>query len=50
MLYTEIAARYPETHKIWQPAFLLGTVMIVLGFFTEHVVNFKRRLRAAVSR
>jgi hypothetical protein len=45
MLYTEVAAKFPVFHKIWSPSFLLGTVMIVLGFFGPQVVNFKARLR-----
>ena len=47
MLYTEVAAKYPVFHKIWSPSFLLGTVMIVLGFFGQQVVNFKARLRSS---
>jgi hypothetical protein len=47
MLYTEVAAKYPVYHKVWSPTFLLGTVMIALGFWTEHIVNFKKRLRGA---
>jgi hypothetical protein len=47
MLYTEVAAKYTVYHRIWSPSFLLGTVMIVLGFWTEHIVSFKKRLRAA---
>jgi hypothetical protein len=48
MLYTEVAAQYPVTHKIWSPTFLLGTAMIVLGFWTKHIVAFKSRLRTAI--
>ena len=48
MLYTEIASKYPVTHKIWSPSFLLGTVMIVLGFFGKYVVAFKSRVRTAI--
>lgn len=45
MLYTEVAARYPAVHKIWSPTFLLGTAMIALGFFGEHIVKLKARLK-----
>ena len=47
MLYTEVAAKYPIYHKVWSPSFLLGTVMIVLGFFGDEVVKLKARLRGA---
>jgi hypothetical protein len=41
MLFTEVASRYPVTHKLWSPTMLLGIVMIVLGFFGGHIVRWK---------
>jgi len=50
MLFTEVAAKYQEVHKVWGPTFLLASVMIVLGFFTPQVVQFKARLKARAIR
>jgi hypothetical protein len=33
MLFTEVAARYPETHRWWRPATLLGMALIFVGFY-----------------
>ena len=41
MLFTEVAAKYPETHKIWSPTFLLACAMIVLGLWGGKIAEWK---------
>ena len=41
MLFTEAAAKYPVSHKIWSPTFLLAVVMIVLGLFGGKIAQWK---------
>ena len=41
MLFTEVASRYPEHHKLWRPATLLGIVMIILGLFGGKIIQWK---------
>jgi len=56
MLFTEVASRYPETHKWWRPATLLGMALIFLGFFGGRIAERKlekaraRRERGTASR
>ena len=41
MLFTEVAAKYPESHRLWRPATLLGIAMIVLGVWGGQIAKWK---------
>lgn len=43
MLFTEVAAKYPVSHKIWSPTFLLASVMIVLGLWGGKIAEWKMK-------
>lgn len=47
MLFTEVAAKYPEHHKLWRPATLLGMTMIVLGIFGGRIAERRLEKRRA---
>lgn len=41
MLFTEVAAKYPEKHKWWGPTFLLACAMIVVGLWGGKIAEWK---------
>jgi hypothetical protein len=48
MLFTEVAATYPVTHKWWRPATLLGMALIFVGIYGGRIAQRrveKRRRR-----
>lgn len=47
MLLTEVVARYPETHKWWRPATLLGMALIFLGIYGGRIAQRKIERRRA---
>jgi hypothetical protein len=47
MLFTEVAAKYPQSHRLWRPATLLGIVMIVLGVYGGKIAKSKAERRSA---
>lgn len=47
MLFTEVAATYPATHRWWRPATLLGMALIFLGIYGGRLAEKKlARMRA----
>lgn len=46
MLFTEVAAKYPVSHKIWSPTFLLGATMILLGLAGSRIAARRAARRA----
>lgn len=47
MLLTEVVSRYPEHHKWWRPATLLGMAMIFLGIYGGRIAQWKLEKRRA---
>lgn len=47
MLFTEAAAKYPVSHKIWSPTLLLAITMMVLGVFGGKIAEWKAGKRSA---
>src|SRR5262249_8767481 len=46
MLFTEVAAKSPASHRLWRPATMLGIVMMVLGVCGGRIAKAKAEKRS----